>query len=62
MPKKKDKIVPENIEVLGKLAMELIADYPLYAKTSGITYAEAILLALVLYPDHKKWAELVEQL
>lgn len=47
---------------LGKLAMELIAEYPLYAKTSGITYDEAIELAKVLYPDPNEWSEIVKEL
>lgn len=38
----------------GNLAMEYIADYPLYAKTSGITYEEAIRVAEALNP---KWEE-----
>lgn len=32
----------------GERAMEYISDYPLYAKTSGITYEEAIAIAEVL--------------
>lgn len=32
----------------GEKAMEFIGDYPLYAKTSGITYEEAIAIANVL--------------
>lgn len=32
----------------GEKAMEFISDYPLYAKTSGITYDEAIAIANVL--------------
>lgn len=51
-----------DIKTLGKLAMELIADYPLYAHTSGITYEEAIMVALIFYPDAKQWAKLVEEL
>ncbi len=34
---------------LGQIAMELIADYPLYASTSGITYEEAIEVAKVIF-------------
>lgn len=34
---------------LGEIAMELIADYPLYASTSGITYDEAIRVAQALF-------------
>lgn len=33
----------------GDIAMELIADHPLYASTSGITYDEAIAVARVLF-------------
>lgn len=47
---------------LGTQAMELISDYPLYAKTSGITYLEAIQLALVMYPDVKQWPEIIKDL
>lgn len=37
---------------LGEIAMELIADYPLYASTSGITYEEAIGVAKAIFgPD-----------
>ena len=41
MPKK-------MVEQAGEEAMEFIADYPLYAATSNITYEDAILIALVL--------------
>jgi len=34
---------------LGEIAMELIADHPLYAHTSGITYPEAIAIAKVIF-------------
>lgn len=34
---------------LGEIAMELIADHPLYASTSGITYEEAIAVAKVIF-------------
>lgn len=34
---------------LGEIAMELIADHPLYASTSGITYEEAIGVAKVIF-------------
>lgn len=41
--------MPENmVEQAGEKAMEFIADYPLYASTSNITYTEAIMIALVL--------------
>ena len=36
---------------LGETAMELIADYPLYASTSNITYDEAIAIAKILFGD-----------
>ena len=41
----------------GELAMRLISDYPLYAHTDGITYEEAIKIALVLFPDKSRWQE-----
>lgn len=56
------KKTKHDIETLGKLAIELIANYPLYARTSGITYQEAILLAMVLYPNTKEWAKIVEEM
>ena len=34
---------------LGEIAMYLIADYPLYASTCGITYPEAIAIAKVVF-------------
>lgn len=42
--------MPEKmVEQAGEEAMEFIGDYPLYASgLSNITYAEAILIALVL--------------
>lgn len=33
---------------IGDKALKLVGDYPLYASTSGITYEEAIVIALVL--------------
>jgi hypothetical protein len=45
-------------QVLGKLAMEIISDYPLYASIDGITFEEAIAIAEVLEPDHSQWEEL----
>jgi len=36
---------------LGETAMELIADYPLYASTSNISYDEAIAIAKILFGD-----------
>lgn len=35
----------------GEKALELIADYPLYASTSGITYDQAIEIAIVLFGE-----------
>ncbi len=35
----------------GEMAMQIIGDYPLYASTSGITYEEAIAVAMVFVPD-----------
>lgn len=43
---------------LGEDAMEYISDYPLYAKTSNITYEEAIRVAKAVNPKWK--AELAE--
>lgn len=39
-----------QIETLGKKAMLIIEDYPLYAHTSGISYEEAIAIAKVFVP------------
>ena len=39
---------------LGEIAMELIADHPLYASTSGITYDEAIGVAKVIFGSDLK--------
>jgi len=36
---------------LGAVAMELIADYPLYASTSNITYDEAIAVAKIFFGE-----------
>jgi hypothetical protein len=33
---------------IGEIAMEIIADHPLYASTSGITYEEAIAIAQIV--------------
>lgn len=35
----------------GEIAMEKISDYPLYASTDGITYEQAILVAMVIFGD-----------
>ena len=40
-----------NNNKLGEVAMELIADYPLYASTSNITYDEAIAVAEIFFGD-----------
>lgn len=55
------KLTEQQQQTYGELAMEIIADYPLYAKTSGITYQEAILLALVFEPDMTKWQAYVKE-
>lgn len=39
---------------LGEIAMELIADHPLYASTSGISYEEAIGVAKVIFGSDLK--------
>lgn len=39
---------------LGEIAMELISDYPLYAHTGGITYAEAIAVAKAIFGNDLK--------
>jgi len=39
---------------LGKKALEIIADYPLYASTSGVTYDEAIQIAKIINNDFYK--------
>lgn len=44
-------------EELGSKAFEYISDYPLYASTSGITYAEGIAIANILNPDWLKELE-----
>lgn len=44
-----DAMPEKMVEQAGEKAMEFIGDYPLYASgLSNITYAEAILIALVL--------------
>lgn len=44
-----DAMPKKIVEQAGEEAMEFIGDYPLYASgLSNITYAEAILIALVL--------------
>lgn len=39
-----------DLELKGKMAMQIISDYPLYASTCGITYDQAIEIAKVLVP------------
>lgn len=56
------KTVKDIEKELGEKAMTLIADYPLYAHTSGITYYEAIKIALVLYPNVKEWDDIIKDL
>ena len=36
---------------LGDKALDIIADYPLYASTSGVTYIEAIAIAKIINND-----------
>lgn len=43
--------------VRGEKAMAYIADYPLYASTSGITYEEAIAIANIISPN---WEQEIE--
>ena len=38
----------KEAEIIGQEAMDFIADYPLYAATSNISYLEAIKIAYVL--------------
>jgi len=48
----------KTIEELGRMAFDLIEDYPLYASCSGITYEEGINIAKVLFGDIKSaWKE-----
>ena len=43
---------PDNpMAKMGQKAMELISDYPIYAATSNISYAEAIGVAMILFGD-----------
>ena len=43
------KITEDNdiCEKVGQIAMDYIADYPLYASTSNISYEQAIALAFI---------------
>lgn len=36
-------------ERLGQMALDLVADYPLYASTSNISYDDAIAIAKILF-------------
>ena len=45
-----------NSNELGEIALELIADYPLYASTSNISYEQAIGVAKVIFGDDLKKA------
>ena len=46
-----------NSNELGEIAMELIADYPLYASTSNISYDEAIAVAHIFFGDDLRQAK-----
>lgn len=46
-----------NSNELGEIAMELIADYPLYASTSNISYDEAIAVAQIFFGDDLRQAK-----
>ena len=37
----------KEAEIIGQKAMDFIADYPLYAATSNISYPEAITIAII---------------
>lgn len=56
------KTLKEIEKIQGEKAMILISDYPLYAHTSGITYYEAIKIAMVLYPNQKEWDEIINDM
>ena len=43
----------------GKMAFELISDYPLYANTAGITYGEGVAIAIALFG--KDWKKELEE-
>lgn len=45
---KKGVKMADQKKILGEQAIEIIADYPLYASTSGITYDEAIAIAKII--------------
>ena len=42
------KLTPKDKEELGNESMDLVGDYPLYGSTDGITYEEAILIAMLI--------------
>lgn len=44
-------MVTDKIKEQGELAMQIIADDPLYASTCGISYEEAIAVAKVFVPN-----------
>lgn len=39
----------EKRETIGNIALEKIADYPLYACSSNISYEEAIIIGVLLF-------------
>ena len=41
-------LTQEEKQTLGRNAIDLICDYPLYASSSNITYDEAIMIAITL--------------
>lgn len=43
-----EKLTPKDKEELGNESMDLVGDYPLYGSTDGITYEEAILIAILI--------------
>lgn len=47
-----------KLERVGQVAMDYIADYPLYASTSNITYDTAILIAIL---SGKPYQELLDE-
>ena len=42
------KLTPKDKEELGNESMDSVGDYPLYGSTDGITYEEAILIAILI--------------
>lgn len=51
----KKEVTPE----IGQKAFELISEYPLYAKTSGISYEEGVAIAEALFG--KEWEKELER-